>query len=231
MRQAFSNRFLDAVRARGGTDLAAACEHVSLPFEMPLFTPDTPPRYVHFLTSGVSSVVNTIQSGNAVEVGMFGCEGFPETMHLLGPQRGNKVSMMQVSGSCLRMNFDRFRELFHADAAVRDVTLRLVQFENLQVSQIAACNGLHELEERLARWLLMVQDRRGSPELPLTQEFLGNMLGSRRSTVTTTASILQRAGMIDYSRGMIRVERRDRLEDVACECYGVLRTLRENLYQ
>ena len=77
----------------------------------------------------------------------------------------------------------------------------------------------------------MVQDRLGSPELPLTQEFLGNMLGSRRSTVTTTASILQRAGMIDYSRGMIRVERRDRLEDVACECYGVLRTLRENLYQ
>ena len=128
------------------------------------------------------------------------------------------------------MSFERFRIEFVRNETVRDLVLRLNQIETLTVTQLAACNGLHEVEDRLARWILMVQDRLGAQELPLTQEFLGQMLGARRATVTMSAGNLQRAGLIEYRRGLIRVEQRDRLEEVACECYDVIKKLRESLH-
>jgi CRP-like cAMP-binding protein len=92
----------------------------------------------------------------------------------------------------------------------------------MEIAQIAACNRLHEVEERLGRWLLMCADRVGSNELPLTQEFLGQMLGTRRSSVTVAAGILQKAGMISYNRGDVKIVERQKLEQAACECYGLM---------
>ncbi len=106
-----------------------------------------------------------------------------------------------------------------------------MQHDSLVLAQLSACNRLHEVEERMARWLLMVADRLDKPELPLTQEFLSEMLGTRRSTVTMTAGAMQRSGLIRYDRGRIRILDRKALEDTACECYPVVRNLFQNLYR
>ena len=92
----------------------------------------------------------------------------------------------------------------------------------VQSAQVAACNRLHEVEERLARWLLMSQDRLGGDSVPLTQEFLAHMLGTRRASVTVAAGILQKAGLIDYSRGNVKIKSRAKLEEASCECYGMM---------
>ena len=214
-----------------GIDLAKYCEHVSLPNRTVLYQADSRPEYVRFLTSGVASVVNTMSSGASIEVGMFGLEAFAEATHLLGPLRGQKCSVMQVAGSAYRMEYLRFERDFCRDQRIRELVLKVAQMESLAAAQIAACNGLHGVNARLARWLLMVQDRTGEPELPLTHEYLSEMLGIRRPSISVSAGQLQRLGMIDYRRGLIRVERRDLLEGAACECYGVLRSLRDDLFR
>ncbi len=170
-------------------------------------------------------------SGVSIEVGMFGCEGFAEATHLLGPLRGQKSSVVQVTGSAYRMDFSRFEREFCRNSAIRDLVLKVAQMESLAAAQIAACNGLHGVNARLARWLLMVNDRTEEAELPLTHEYLSELLGIRRPSISVSAGYLQRMGMIEYHRGMIRVERRDLLESAACECYWVLRSMRDNLFR
>lgn len=189
------------------------------------------PRYAHFITSGIASLVNTLPGGEAVEIGLAGREGIPEALHILGPQTGDTRCFMQVEGTALRMEFKRFREIFERDSRVRECVLRYVQYESLITAQLAACNRLHEVEERLARWLLMVCDRIGSANMQLTQEFLAEMIGARRSTVTIAAGALQRSGIIEYKRGKIRVVDRESLEDIACECYPTTKRLFEELYR
>jgi hypothetical protein len=144
-----------------------------------------------------------------------------EALHLLGPGHVQTNCFMQIAGTGLRMRFIDFEHIFRRDEAVRGTVLRYVQFQSLVLSQIAACNRLHEVEERLARWLLMVSDRIGDSELRLTQEFLSQMLGARRSTVTLVAGTLQRSGLIEYSRGEVKILDRAGLERAACECYRI----------
>jgi CRP-like cAMP-binding protein len=155
----------------------------------------------------------------------------PEALHLLGPALIQTNCFMQIAGTGLRMRFKDFEQLFQRDEAVRRPVLRYVQFQNLVLSQIAACNRLHEVEERLARWLLMVSDRIGDSELRLTQEFLSQMLGARRSTVTLVAGTLQRGGLIEYSRGDVKILDRDKLESAACECYRITQDALKRLMQ
>lgn len=166
-----------------------------------------------------------------VEVGLSAREGFPEALHLLGPQTGSKRCFAQIAGTALRMSYKKFEQEFHANEALRRLVLQMVQNDSLTLAQLAACNRLHDVEERLARWLLMVQDRIGDSRMELTQEFLGQMLGTRRSSVSLAAGALQRVGLIDYRRGDIRIEDRERLEDAACECYPVIEKLLKGLYQ
>jgi CRP-like cAMP-binding protein len=123
------------------------------------------------------------------------------------------------------MPFTDFQRDFYPSAPVRDAVLRSVQSQTLVLSQIAACNRLHEVEERLARWLLMVSDRLASESFFLTQEFLAEMIGARRTTVTLAAGSLQRSGLIEYKRGHIVIVDRSGLEDSACECYRIVRDL------
>jgi CRP-like cAMP-binding protein len=225
------NRLLEAYAQEAGSAFLSRFEPVSLPFKTNLFREGERPRYVHFITSGLSSLLATLSEGSEVEVAMTSQEGFPESIFLLGPESAPRDCMMQVGGTGLRMPFREFEAMFEEDAALRRLVLRLVQFQSFMSSQLVACNGQHDAEERLARWLLMVQDRIPEPDLPLTQEFLGQMLGSRRSTVTLAASNLQRAGIIEYHRGHIKVLDRERLIDTSCECYGAIAGLREKLYK
>ena len=137
---------------------------------------------------------------------------------------------MQIAGTGLRMSFRAFDQMFHQEETLSTLMLQYIQYQSLTLGQIAACNRLHEVEERLARWLLMVEDRVGSSDILLTQEFIANMLGTRRSTVTIIAGTFQRDGLIEYRRGHVRILNRPALESTACECYAITRRLLLNLF-
>jgi CRP-like cAMP-binding protein len=225
-----TNRLLDSISSVE-PEFLKHLHPVPLPLKTMMYEVHQPPRYAYFLTSGIASVVTVMGAGDGVEVGLIGREGVPQALHLLGPERGDTRAFMQVAGTGLRMDFKRFEEAFRQTPALNSAILRYVQSEALMMGQLAACNRLHELEERLARWLLMVADRTGDLKMELTQEFLAEMLGTRRSTVTIAASALQRSGLINYQRGHIEILDRDRLKDAACECYPVTRRLLQNLYR
>lgn len=227
---AISNRLLSSLLPETRKALVNKLESVPLPVDTYLFEPGTTPKFAYFITSSIASLVADMQGGGAMEVGLFGCEALPASLHLLGGQAGATRCFMQVDGTGLRIGLKQLAQEFQTNPELHARILQHVQYEALTSSQLSACNRLHEVEERLARWLLMVADRLESNVLPLTQEFLGQMLGTRRSTVTVSAGALQRAGLIEYHRGHVRILDRESLEDAACECYPTIRRLHKNLY-
>ncbi|GAC1437921.1 MAG: hypothetical protein NVS1B11_32570 [Terriglobales bacterium] len=140
----------------------------------------------------------------------------------VGLRKGPHRAIMQISGTGLRIKFEALEEALSQAPELRLILSRYVLVQGLQVAQIAACNRLHEIEQRLARWLLMCQDRVGSDQLPVTHEFLAQMLGTGRPSVSLAAGILQRAGVIENLRGVVRILERKLLEDSACECYKAI---------
>jgi CRP-like cAMP-binding protein len=129
----------------------------------------------------------------------------------------------QIRGGALRMRADQLREMLTGDGALHRQLHRYIQATMVQLAQNVACNRLHRTEERAARWLLMTADRVGTDRFPLTQEFLAQMLGVRRATVSLTAGLLHNAGLISYRRGVITIDDRAALQEVACDCYGIVR--------
>ena len=226
-----TNLLIESLPEELKSALIARCRLVDLPVGTVLFEMEEPPRYVHFPLAGIASVVTELANGGIVEVGLVGREGVAESLHLLGPERSVTRCFMQISGTGLRMDFARFQEEFMNELSVRHRVLHYAQYSSIVLSQLAACNRIHEVEERLARWLLMAQDKLDEPTVRLTQEFLAQMLGSRRSTVTVTAGILERAGFIACSRGRVKILNRAGLENTACECYSVSKRLLDNLYR
>ncbi len=227
-----SNNFmLEALPPAERIALMGKLEPVSLPVNTVLFEADEQPQHIYFITSGITSLVTAMSGGGAVEVGLTGREGMPGGIFLLGSQTGFTRGFMQVAGSGLRMRFKQFEQDFLSSPGLHRRVLEHVQYDSLVLAQLSACNRLHEAEERLARWLLMVEDRLNEPDLPLTQEFLGQMLGTRRSTVTMIAGAMQRSGLIEYTRGHVRILNRKALEDTACECYPLVRKLYKGLYR
>ena len=226
-----TNLLLEALPPEAKPTLMSQLEAVTLPVNTVLFEAGVFPRYAHFVTSGIASVVTSMSGGDAVEVGLVGREGFAEKFHLLGPEVGEVRCFIQVAGTALRMDFKRFEKEFVQNAALHRLVLRNIQYDAMILAQLGACNRLHEVEERLARWLLMVQDRTGESDLKLTQEFLGEMLGARRSTVNLALGSLQRSGLIESRRSHICIESRDALAGIACECYPILLKGFQNLYK
>lgn len=225
------NRLLHVLPFEYRTSLLSRMEPVTLPVSTTLYRAGEIPKYVHFMTSGITSIVTFMEDGSGVEVGLVGCEGLVEGFHLLGPANVPSSGFVQVAGTALRIPFVELRKEFLASEMLRSRILQCVQRQSLMLSQIAACNRLHEVEERLARWLLMVQDRIGDHMFALTQEFLAEMIGARRTTVTLAAGRLQQSGLIEYRRGHIHILDREGLESAACECYPIVRGLVANLYQ
>lgn len=224
------NRLLQSLPADVRSSLLARMEEVELPTQMNLCRPREVPKYAHFMTSGITSVVTFMEDGGGVEVGLVGREGLVEAVHLLGPAHVPTTAFVQTAGTALRMPFAELKQEFLTSEPLRELILRLVQGQGCIVNQLAACNRLHEIEERLARWLLMVSDRVGGSEIYLTQAFLAEMIGAQRSTVTLTAGSLQRSGLIEYRRGHIQILDRSGLENAACECYPIIRELASDLY-
>lgn len=226
-----TNLLIESLPPRDKAHLLELVEPVALPLRSELFAVGEKPHYVHFITSGLASNVIEMSGGDGLEVGLAGREDLPESLFLLGPQTGQLRCFMQIGGTALRMDFHRFQQIFDRNEAVRCQVLRHVQYEALMTAQLAACSRLHGVEERLARWLLMVAVRIGSEQMKLTQEFLAFMLGSRRATVTIAAGTLQRSGMIEYHRGNIRIVDRERLEETACECFAITQRLLASIYR
>ncbi len=220
-----SNSILDRLPSTQREALLARMEMIELPVGAVLTRPGELPKYAHFMISGITSVVTNMKDGGAAEVGLIGKEGLVEAMHLLGPANSPTTAFVQVAGSALRIPFRDIQKEALAWGPLLLGILEFVQRHNFALTQLAACNGLHEIEERLARWLLMVQDKVESPRFDLTQEFLATMLGARRTSVTMAAGRLQQNGLITYSRGRMHILERERLENAACECYPIVRDL------
>ena len=225
-----TNLLLNSLSPKSRDRLLSHTTAVPLPLKMALYEPEEQPRYGYFLTSGVASVVATVEEGGSAEVGMIGAEGIVGSMQLLGPAAVPTQCFMQAEGAALRIPFTELRKAFHESEEIRERILEFVQSQALSATQISGCHRLHGAEERLARWLLMARDRIKSDALGLTQEFLGQMLGARRTTVTLVAGALQQSGLIEYSRGRVRVLNHENLEGAACSCYPILRDLTCNLY-
>jgi CRP-like cAMP-binding protein len=229
-----SNLIIDKLPPSYREHFCSRLEPISLPAGTTLYEPEVIPEYGHFMTSGMTSMVAFMADGAAAEVGVVGSEGVVEGFHVLAPTNTQTVqtrAFVQVPGTALRMRFGELREEFLNAEPLRSLVLGYVQSQAALLGQLSACNRLHEVEERLARWLLMVHDRVAEDRLALTQEFLAMMLGTRRSSVTLAAGSLQRAGLIEYQRGMVHILDRDNLELAACECYPVTRKLFTSLYK
>ncbi len=178
---------------------------------------------VYFPKTGVISLVLTSESGIDVEVGLIGREGSLGTMEVLGTHLMMTRAIVQIAGSGWKMSANSLREEFARSRALQTTILRSSHSLMQQTTQCVLCNKLHTVERRLARWLLMAQDRMHIETLELTQEFIGNMLGTRRVGVTLAAGALRNAGLIEYSRGRVTIIDRAGLEARACECYALIR--------
>jgi len=179
-------------------------------------------KSAYFCNSGMISTLNVFPDGQTIEVGLIGKEGFVGLPLVAGFRSSSLRANVQIEGSAFRIGADAL-----SDCLVRcpKLAMRLHQFTHvmaMQVAQIAACNRLHEVEERLARWLLMCADRAGDHRLPLTQDLLGQMLGTRRASVTIAAGVLQKAGFIDYRRGKVEILKKEKLQATSCECYEII---------
>lgn len=195
----------------------------------PIWEPNRPIEKVHFPTTAVVSILALTQNEGAVEVGTIGNEGFVGLPVFLGAEVTPSRAIVQITGDAEVLETDVFRREMERDGPLGALLHRYTQGFMTQVSQSTACNRMHSAEQRLSRWLLVVRDRVRHEEFPLTHEFLGQMLGVRRATVTETAGALQAVGLITYSRGVIKILDHQGLENAACECYRIVRDEFERL--
>jgi CRP-like cAMP-binding protein len=179
-------------------------------------------EFAYFLNNGMASLVVLTSDGRSVEVAIVGKEGIVGTPLAVGLNRGPHRAVMQIAGACVRVSSAVLGDTLRSAPEMQLIWNRYVLIQGLQVAQIAACNRLHEIAQRLARWLLMCQDRVDSKMLRVTHEFLAQMLGTGRPSVSLAAGILQRGGLIENERGAVTIRNRPGLEAAACECYLVM---------
>lgn len=217
------NRLLTGLPAEDYQRIVPHLEDVSLRYQQILHNAGEAIEYVYFPTQAMLSAVSIMQDGSIIEVGVVGKEGVVGMPVCWGGNKAVHQVVVQIPGRALKMAATILKTEFDRGGGLQKLLLRYTQALYTQAGQSAACNRLHTLEERLARWLLTVSDRIDSEALPLTQELLAQMLGTRRSGVTVAAGTLSRAGIIRYSRGKITVTNRGMLESASCECYQVIK--------
>jgi len=217
-----TNHILAALPSEEIELLQPRLEAVKLPFRLSLYDSDRPVDHVYFLSRGVASMVSEMSDGLAVEIGTVGPEGMVGMPIFLGAERMASKAFIQVPGEGVRMEADALREVIGRCPSLNRLLLRYTLALMTFMAQNAACNRAHAVEERCSRWLLLTQDRVRSTSFPLTQEFLAEMLGVRRPTVSIAAGMLAKAGLITYARGQITILDRAGLEAACCDCYGII---------
>lgn len=217
------NRILSLLPAGELETVLDRCEIVTVKSKEVIYGRGEPIRYVHFPDDCVISLITELDNGDAVEAMTVGSDGFAGIAVFHGVHASRLKGVGQITGRARRLRAEDFRELTRACETFYKILHRYSQFVFETVSQSAACNRLHVIEQRCARWLLMSQDRVGRDEFNLTQEFLAQMLGVRRPGVTVAMGALEKAGLIAHERGVITVVDRPGLEKASCECYRTIR--------
>ena len=217
------NRLLTALDRETYGAIAPQLEQVTLGVKASIYEPDKPIEYAYFPVNGVISMLAQVEDDIEIEVATVGNEGMIGLPLFLGVNVTAGSAFSQVPGEAFRIKAEAFQKAFQASESFRNVLHRYTQALMVQIAQGNACNRIHSIEERCARWLLQTHDRVEADEFMLTQEFLGQMLGVRRASVNVVSSMLQKAGFIRYSRGRITVTDRAGLESASCRCYEVIR--------
>jgi CRP-like cAMP-binding protein len=203
--------------------LLAVLRPVRLAARQVLYRPDEVGRYIFFPRSGLISLIVTLEDGRAVETGFVGYEGVVGLYAFFGAERATYEAIVQAPGDALQLGAGVFREETRRNAALAELLLRYTQLVLTQTAQLAACNGLHSVEQRCARWLLMARDSTRLDALPLTHLWLSTMLGVRRASVSAVLATLVRSGSIRSTRGRVTITSAAELERAACECYATIR--------
>lgn len=224
------NRLLLALPAENLTELWPQLEPVDLTLRDVLQMPEQPMQAAWFIETGIVSMLATLEDGDSAEVGIVGNEGFVGLPLLLDDDRDDLEGVVQVAGTGYRLSAEAFRVALERLPELRRLLNRYALIHHGQVARTGACNGRHQIDQRLARWLLMAHDRAEGDILPFTHEMLSMMLAVRRAGVTVAAGALQKAGLIRYGGGRITITDRPGLEAVACECYGITRRARDRLF-
>ena len=219
---ASANKILSALPSAEYEQIAPMLRPVPLKLGETLYHPEEVIHHVYFVTEGVISLLATLESGATVEAGVIGPEGMLGIPVILGVASTPNLALVQSKGSAMRMSAPDIIKEFRKGGMLRDLLLRFTQMLFTQVAQTAACNRLHTVDQRLARWLLMTHDRVHGDSFVLTQDFLSRMLGVRRAGVSVAASMLKQHGLIDYERGTVTIVDREGLEKFACECYRLV---------
>jgi CRP-like cAMP-binding protein len=215
-----ANLLLAALPADEYKRIVASLDPVALKLKTLLHRPGAPIDHVYFPGGGFCSILTLLKDGRMVEVATVGREGMVGVEAVLDGNPVSSISMVQgETETCYRMTGEAFRQEMDRRGVFYELLTRYAQALVGFMMQSTACNAVHSVEQRLARWLLMARDRMRSDEFPLTQEFVAMMLGASRPTVTVVANTLQKAGLITYRRGRIRIIDGDKLEAASCECY------------
>ena len=217
------NKILLSISDSEYNSLRPHLEYVRLPNHLTLHEGGEKLDFAYFPNSGLISLVVVMKDGKTAEAGVVGNEGFTGTPAVVGLSKGPLRAVVQVTGDGFRVKVGALQNTLESTPQLQLMLNRYAVVRSMQVAQTAACNRLHDIKQRLARWLLMTQDRVDSGVLPITHDFLATMLGTDRPSVTLAAGLLQKKGLIEYTRGAVRVVNRKKLEDSACECYRVIR--------
>jgi CRP-like cAMP-binding protein len=218
------NQLLAALPFRDWDILKGHFQQATLPLGQVLLREGEAFNKIYFPTSGVISTVAIFESGMAAEMATTGREGMVGVGAILDSDTSLSHQVVQIAGSALIIPAGRLRHFQTQMPGFRKTLSAYAQAFLVQVMQSVACNGVHSVEERLARWLLMCHDRAGTDRFNLTQEFLAVLIGVSRPTINLAARTLQRAGLIEYRRGLITISDREGLEASSCECYGIIRS-------
>jgi CRP-like cAMP-binding protein len=216
------NRILRALPPEELKRLLPSLERVAFRANEILFSAGESAPYIYFPQEAIISLLGTTQDGRTTEVSLTGPEGVVGIREILGARTYCYTAVVEIPGSCLRLPSETFRTEFRSGGALQSHLLNYLRYLLLQISQAAVCNRLHRVKERLARRLLMIQDRVGKAEFPMTHESLSLALGTPRSEVSFAAEALRYVGIIGYERGTVTILNREKLESASCECYGII---------
>ena len=217
-----SNLILLSISDRDYSSLRPHLEYVNLPNHLILHEAGGKLEFAHFPNQGLISLVVVMKDGRTAEAGIVGNEGFTGTLAAVGLSRSPLHAVVQITGDGFRVEVGALQNTLESAPHLQLTLSRYAAIRGMQVAQTAACNRLHDIGQRLARWLLMTQDRVHSGSLPITHDFLATMLGTDRPSVSEAAGVLQKKKLIEYTRGAVKIVNRKKLENSACECYGVI---------
>jgi len=203
--------------------------YIDLPHHLSLHEPTQKVEFVYFPNRGMVSQVVVTKDGRTVEVGVVGSEGYVGAGLAIGLGRSSVREIVQIAGDGFRMMGNALERILRSAPQLQIILNRHSGLQGMQVAQTAACNRLHDIQQRLARWLLMTQDRVNLAVLPITHDFIATMMGTDRSTVSVAAAVLQKKGIIEYVRGAVKIVNGRKLEKSACECHGVIQQFEDDL--